>query len=122
MNTQSLIFSFLVIGTLAGLVWLATMGSLMAVITLSVITTILIFLAGSLLTIKTVKVMNDRAQQQFYDNAQENLGIMQQLQSIQNKQNQTLMQQLGQVSRLPDNNGYKPVFQIEDTVFNELEQ
>ncbi len=120
MSTQTLIFSFLMVALLTGLVWLAVSGFIIAVIMLSVLTTILVFLAGGLLTMKTVSVMNDKAQQDFYDNAQENLGIMNQLQTIQNKQNSTLMQQLGQVSRLPDKgNGYNPVFDIDDELFLE---
>ncbi len=120
MSTQTLIFSFLMVALLTGLVWLAVSGFIIAVIMLSVLTTILVFLAGGLLTMKTVSVMNDKAQQDFYDNAQENLGIMNQLQTIQNKQNSTLMQQLGQVSRLPDRtNNYNPVFDIDDELFLE---
>lgn len=122
MNTQTLIFSGIVASLLAVLTWLASTGSMIAVAMLAIIGTILVFISGALIAIYVVKVMNDRAQQQFMDNAQENLQIMSQLQTIQNKQNSTLMQQLGQVSRLPDkNNGYQPVFQIEDGVFDEID-
>ncbi len=122
MNTQTLIFSLVITGLLAGLVWLAAEGSLVAVAVLAIVGTILVFVCGALIAVYVVRVMNDRAQQQFMDNAQENLGIMQQLQSIQNKQNQTLMRQLGQVAKLPrttpqSNN----MLVIEDGVFDELE-
>jgi hypothetical protein len=53
------------------------------------------------------------------DNAQENLSIMSALQNIQSKQNQTLMQQLGQVSRLPQ--PQQPFVTIENGIFDELE-
>ncbi len=101
MNKETLIFSFLITSLLTGLVWLSVSGYIIAVIILSVLTTILIFVAGSLLTIKTVTVMQDRAQQQFTDNAQENMMIMNQLQKVQNLQNKSLMDQHKTLAQLP---------------------
>ena len=60
MNTQTFLFSFSIMAALAGLVWLAMAGSVIAVVILSVITTIMVFVAGGLLNIQTVRVMNER--------------------------------------------------------------
>ena len=121
-GTQTLIFSLVVTGLLAGLVWLAAGGSMVAVAILAIVGTILVLVCGALIAVYVVRVMNDRAQQQFMDNTQENLGIMQQLQSIQNKQNQTLMQQLGQVAKLPQTTAQgNNVLVIEEGFFDALE-
>ena len=121
MKTQTLIFSFMVLATLAGLIWLAVGGSILAVVVLSIVTPILVFMTGAMVAVYVVRVMTDKAQQDFMDNAQENLSIMKQLQNIQNQQNTQLLKQVKQLPQ-PKDNGYKPIFEIDDTVFEELEK
>ena len=124
MNTQTLILTLtiLTLAILAALVWLAILGYVLAYVGLAVLVTIILIGLGLSFGLIHQKIASDRQQQAFIDNAQENLSIMNTLQTIQNKQNQTLMQQLGAVSRLPQpqrptNNN----FLIEDGIFDELE-
>ncbi|NJN98209.1 MAG: hypothetical protein HC875_31035 [Anaerolineales bacterium] len=55
-------------------------------------------------------------------NTRENLAIMGAMQSIQNKQNQALMQQLNQAARLPAQAAPGGFLSVEDGIFSELEQ
>jgi ABC-type bacteriocin/lantibiotic exporter with double-glycine peptidase domain len=106
----------IIIAFIAILGYLAITGSIMAIITLTIGITIIVFCAGAGLAIYTVKIMQTKAQQDFQANAQENLDIMQNMQRLQNLQNDTVMKQLSQASRLPDNGQ----FLIEDGLFDEL--
>lgn len=123
MNTQTLIFVLvlLALGILAGLVWLAVTGSIIAGVILGAILAVVFVAIGLSFGLIHEKITSDRQQQQFMDNAQENLSIMGALQKIQNQQNQTLMQQLGTVSRLPQPPTPNGNFLIEDGIFDELE-
>lgn len=122
MNTQTLILILTVLGLaiLAGLVWLATLGYILAYVILAVLAAVGLIGLGLSFGLIQQKIAADRQQQVFMDNAQENLSIMNTLQSIQNKQNSTLMQQLGAVSRLPVPPAQNGNFLIEDGIFDEL--
>lgn len=122
MSTQVLILTLILIGLaiLAGLVWLAILGYLIAYVILTGLAVAGLIAFGLSYGFIYQKIAADRQQQLFMDNAQENLSIMQNLQRIQNEQNKGLMQQLGQVNRLPQqpaSNG----FLISDGIFDELE-
>jgi len=122
MTTQGLILWLILLLTaiLAALVWLAALGSTLAYIALAVLTTVGLIGLGLSFGLINTKIAGDQQQRLFMDNAQENLSIMSALQSVQNKQNQNLMQQLGQVSRLPQP-GQQNGFMIADGIFDELE-
>jgi len=122
MTTQGLILWLILLLTaiLAVLVWLAALGYILAYIGLAVLTTVSLIGLGLSFGLVHTKIAAERQQQMFIDNAQENLSIMSALQSVQNKQNQNLMQQLGQVSRLPQP-GQQNGFMIADGIFDELE-
>ncbi len=117
MNNQTLLFSTMIIlGFAALIIWAAT-GSIMAIITLSIVATITIFVSGALVAVYVVKIMQSKQQQDFMDNAQENLSIMNSLQRVQNQQNSQLLKQ---VKQLPPTNGYNPIFDVEPGIFDEL--
>lgn len=124
MNTQKLILilSTMVLAILAGLVWLAVQGVTLAIVILTVLATVGLIGVGVGFTLIHIKIAADRQQAQFTDNASENLQIMSAMQSVQNKQNQTLMSQLGAAHRLPQAppqaNGN---FLIESGIFDDLE-
>lgn len=122
MTTQGLVLWLILLLTavLAALVWLAVLGYLLAYIALAVLGTVALIGLGLSFGLVHTKIAAERQQQMFMDNAQENLSIMSALQSVQNKQNQTLMQQLNQVSRLPQPPGQNG-FMIADGIFDELE-
>lgn len=123
MTTQTLIFCCLIAGLLTGLLALAATGSMIAVVFLSITGTILVFMAGAAVAVYVVRIMDSRAQRQFSDNAQENLGIMQQLQHIQNQQNAQLLKQVKQLPQPGPGNGGngQPLFEIDEGVFEDLE-
>lgn len=124
MNGYNFTFSLISLGVMGGLIYLASVGSLAAAITLAVLLTILLTAMGAGIALFATKMMTDKAQQAFMDNAQENLSIMGALQNIQNKQNQALMQQLGTVARLPQpppGLDMGKSLLIEDGIFEELE-
>jgi hypothetical protein len=107
------------------LVWLAALGYTFALILLAILGTMLLVGLGEIFSLIRDKIAAQRQQQQFLDNAHENLTIMNSLQGIQNKQNQILMRQLGQLSKLPPlppQPNFNGDFLIEDGVFDELEE
>lgn len=123
MTTQALILILILIGLaiLAGLVWLAILGYLIAYIILTGLAVVGLVMLGLSYGFIYQKVAADRQQQLFMDNAQENLGIMQALQRVQNEQNKGLIQQLNQVNRLPQPPSNNGSFLIEDGIFDELD-
>lgn len=104
--------------------YMAYIGSLLAIILLTIGITIVVFCAGVASTIYTVRVMQSKAQADFQTNAQENTVMMQQqhraaleLQRLQNEQSKGLMQQLDKSRQLPENGNR---FLIEDGLFDDL--
>jgi len=126
MNAYAFALALIMLALIALLVYLAAQGSLAALITLAVIVTVVLIALGALIALLGQRLANEKAQQDFRDNAKENLAIMQSMQQVQNKQNQTLMQQLNQAARLPapsppgrPKNG-QPLI-IDDRIFDGLE-
>lgn len=124
MNGYTFSFVTLILATLAGLIYLANEGHLGAIVTLAVLLTILLIALGAGITWLSIAQMSKQQERQFRDNVSENIGIMRNMQSLQNQQNQTLMQQLNTVSRLPQPQPGIDVSKsllIENGIFEELE-
>jgi glucan phosphoethanolaminetransferase (alkaline phosphatase superfamily) len=127
MSTQTLIFwlTLILLAIITVLVWLAISGYAIGYILLAILGTVLLVGLGEIFSLIRDKIAAQRQQQQFMDNAHENLSIMQALQGIQNKQNQAMLQQIEQLKRLPQPQPQQPNFdtllRIEDGVFSELE-
>ncbi|MCL4299482.1 MAG: hypothetical protein KJ077_27345 [Anaerolineae bacterium] len=123
MNGYNFTFALISLATLAGLIYFASLGVIAAIVTLVVLFTILLVGIGAGIALAITRMMADKAQRSFIDNAQENLTIMAALQRIQNQQNQTLLQQLGIVAKLPAPQS-NPVdsLLIEEGIFEEIEK
>lgn len=125
MNTPKaiVILSFLAVAIIGGLLYLAIVGNVWAAGILFSGWSILCLITGWSLSMIQQGKAAAQEQQTFMSNAKENLAIMGALQSVQNKQNQSLMQQLGQVSRLPQvGPDLSASLLIDDGIFEELEQ
>lgn len=124
MNGYNFTFATILLATIGGLIYLASLGSLAAIVTLAILLTILLIGLGAGITWLSVNLMTRQQERQFRDNVSENIGIMRQMQQLQNEQNKGLMGQLATVAKLP-----APAAQpnpldsllIEDGIFNELE-
>lgn len=124
MNGYTFSFVTLILATLAGLIYLANEGHLGAIVTLAVLLTILLIALGAGITWLSIAQMAKQQERQFRDNVSENIGIMKEMQTLQNKQNATLMQQLGTVARLPapqERVDLSKSLMIEEGIFSELE-
>lgn len=120
MNGYNFTFGLVVLALLITLGYLAVGGSLAAGIALAIITTVVLILTGALIALAVQKMANQKAQADFVANARENMAIMAGLQRTQNLQNQTLMQQLGRVARLPEPTDSHSLL-IDEGIFSELE-
>lgn len=123
MNSYTFSFSLIILATLAGLIYFASVGSVAAIVTLAIVLTILLIALGAGLTWLSIAQMAKQQERQFRDNVSENIGIMREMQGLQNQQNKTLMQQLGTVARLPQAapQDLSNSLLIEDGLFSELE-
>lgn len=123
MNGYTFSFVTLILATLAGLIYLASVGSMTAIVTLAILLTILLIALGAGITWLSIAQMAKQQERQFRDNVSENVSIMREMQSLQNAQNKTLMQQLGTVARLPQPQqaDLSKSLLIENGVFSELE-
>lgn len=126
MNTQKTVVILVSLGlaALGGLFYLATEGNTLAAAVLFSLWTIVCVVIGWGLSIVQQRAAAAREQQAFMANAKENLALMGAIQSVQNRQNAGLIQQLNQAARLP-RQGPGPGLDsllIEDAVFSELEQ
>jgi hypothetical protein len=108
------------LAVIGGLIWLAVLGYVLAYLVLAILGTVGLIGLGLSFGLIHTRITAERQQQAFLDNAQENLSLMNALQSLQNKQNQTLLQQLGHLSRLPHPTQTDP-FLIEEGVFDKLD-
>lgn len=122
MSTQKMtvILVSMALAILAGLLYLAIVGNVWAVGILFSGWTLVCVIIGYGLAVWQQSQAAAREQQAFVVNARENLQIMSAMQTVQNKQNQTLMAQLNQAARLPapaDQWGLS----VEDGIFSELE-
>ena len=126
MNTQKaiVILSTMALATIGGLLYLAMAGNVWATGILFSLWTVLMIVTGWGLSIFQQGRATAKEQSAFLANAKENLALMASMQSVQNRQNQTLMQQLGTVARLPQAGpglDLSKSLLIEDGLFEELE-
>lgn len=123
MTTQTLIFRLTLVALIVAgtLVWLAVLGYTLAIIALAVLATVALIGIGAGVGLLYTQQAAQQQQKQFMDNADENLRIMQALQSVQNRQNDTLMKQLSQTARLPEPSPPNGDFEIVPGVFDELD-
>ncbi len=122
MNGYTFGFSTLLLGTIAFLVYAAALGSIAAMVTLAVILTLTLVTAGVGIALSATRIMSNQAQAAFRDNTSENLGIMRELQGLQNQQNTQLLRQAAAVSKLPAAPVVNsPALLIEDGIFAELD-
>lgn len=126
-NTQALVLWLVLLLTavITGLVYLAALGSIVALAVLASLVTVLLIVIGYSLSMYQVKTISDSSQQVFRSNAKENLDIMNAMQRVQNQQNRTVMDQLKTAARLPDPgvpnpNGVARDFDFEEADFSEL--
>jgi hypothetical protein len=122
MKATTLIFLLVLLGLVifGALAYFAASGYGFAYVLLGMFGATVLISIGLVYNLIANKINADSQQRAFLDNAKENLSIMSALQSIQNKQNSTLLQQLGHVQRLPEPKPNGGIL-IEDGVFDELE-
>lgn len=124
MNTPKaiVILSFLAVAVISGLFYLAMAGSTWATGILFSGWSILCLVIGWALSMIQQDKAATKEQEAFSANLKENLAIMSAVQTVQNKQNQTLLNQLGTVARLPQPAAPIDSLLIDDGIFEELEQ
>ncbi len=125
MNTPKaiVILSFLAVAVIGGLLYMAMVGNVWATGVLFSGWSILCLVTGWSLSMIQAGKAAAKEQQAFMSNAKENIAIMGAMQTVQNKQNQTLLQQLGQVSRFPQSvPDLSSSLLIDDGIFEELDQ
>lgn len=98
----------------------ASLGNVVAMVVLSVVTTATLIAVGAGIVILAVRIMAEKEQKAFRDNTAENLAILKQVQGIQNQQNTQLLRQVNTLSRLPEDEEPHRLL-IEDGIFAELE-
>ena len=123
-NTQMLVLVLVIFFLLAlgGLVYCAILGFGWALFALGLLVGSFLIGVGLAYNLIATKITIDNQQRTFLDNAKENLGIMSAMQSIQNKQNSSIMSQLGRVARLPEPTQPAIGLEVDDIIFEELEQ
>lgn len=124
MNTQKavVILTTLALAVIGGLLYLAMVGNVWAAGILFSGWSILCVVIGWSLSMIQQDKATTKEQQAFSANLKENLTIMSAVQTVQNKQNQSLMSQLGQVSRFPQAApDLSAALLIDDGIFQELE-
>lgn len=123
MNTPKaiVILSFLAVAVIGGLLYLAMAGSTWATGILFSGWSILCLVIGWSLSMLQQRQAAAKEQHDFMANAKENLAIMGAMQTVQNRQNQTLMNQLSTAARLPQPGPGGDSLIIDSTIFDELE-
>lgn len=124
MNTQKavVILTTMALAVIGGLLYLAMEGSTWAAGILFSGWSILCVIIGWSLSMIQQEKAATKEQEAFSANLKENLAIMSAVQTVQNKQNQTLLNQLGTVARLPQPAAPIDSLLIDDGIFEELEQ
>lgn len=112
------IFILILLIFLSVLIYAASAGMMTAIVILAIIGTVTLIAVGAGIVILAVRIMSEKEQKAFRDNTRENLAIMNAMQSVQNKQNATLLQQVG---KLPASSDIAGALLIEDGIFAELE-
>lgn len=118
MNKWTFTFLMLLLILVTLLIVLSMQGNFVSMIVLAVLATIALVVIGATITLVAIGMANKKAQLDFANNAKENLAIMSAMQTIQNKQNSALMQQ---VRQLPEPQRYNGNIIVEDGVFDDLE-
>ena len=121
MNRYSFSLAIVALATLAGLIYAAVGGNVLAIVALAVLVTVLLVATGAIIALATQRQANAKAQADFVANARENMAIMAALQKTQNLQNQSLLSQLGQVRRLPETTNGASSLTIDSDIFSQLE-
>ncbi len=121
MNTQTLILVLILmaLAILAGLVWLAILGYILAYVVLAVLVTVALIALGLSFGLIHQKMTNDRQQADFVANAKENMQLLQQQQRALNAMNQNSLVRNGH-SQLPAPAG-SGNFTIDHAAFDELD-
>lgn len=123
MNRYSFSFALVILAVIAGLIYAASLGIMAALLTLAVLGTVLLIALGAGIALAATRLMAEKEQRAFIDNAHENLAIMQTLQTIQNQQNEQLLKQAKALTQAqPTPFTAKPVLLIEDGIFEELDK
>ena len=125
MNTPKaiVILTTMALAVIGGLLYLAMVGNVWAAGILFSGWSILCVVIGWSLSLIQQDRSAAKEQQNFMTNAKENLSMMAAMQTVQNRQNQTLLNQLGAVARLPQ--AAPPLADsllIDDGIFEELDQ
>ena len=123
MNTPKaiVILTTMALVVIGGLLYLAMAGNVWAAGILFSGWTILCVVIGWSLSLIQQARSATKEQQNFMANAKENLSMMAAMQTVQNRQNQTLLQQLGSVARLPQAApALADSLLIDDGIFEEL--
>jgi hypothetical protein len=123
MTTQTLIWrlTLLYLALVITLGWLAFEGYILALVALTILVTVSIFGIGLLFGLGYLRQAGKQQQDAFVNNARENLAIMNAMQSLQNKQNQALLQQVRQLPNPSSTEQSGPTFNIEEGVFEQLD-
>lgn len=119
MNTQTLILvlTIIALAILAGLIYLATAGVVIAYVTLAVIATAGLIGLGLGVGIIHQRIAADRQQSDFVANAKENMQLLQQQQRLLNAMNQNSIVRNGHNQPPPVGGN----FLIEDGIFDDLD-
>lgn len=118
--TMYLIMFLIVFLALAGLVWLAMEGNVIAIIIVAVLGACALMSIGQVFEI----IRKRQEQAGFWLNAKENIGTIMAIQNVQNKQNEAITRQLGQVARLPQPTAgvnLNDIFPVEEGIYSELD-
>ncbi len=124
MTTPMLIWrlTLLYLALVISLGWLASVGYVLALIALTVLVTVSIFGIGLLFGLGYLRQAGKQQQDTLVNNARENLAIMNAMQTLQNKQNQALLQQVKQLPKPSSAEQSGPTFTIEEGVFEQLDE
>lgn len=96
------------------LVWYTSQGSTAAAMTLGGLIALILLTIGYALSQSSIWFNHRRNQQDFMDNARENMQIMATMQRVQNAQNQQLLKQAKEMPKLAS--GEDNVFDVNDYV------
>ncbi|MBE7474895.1 MAG: hypothetical protein HS114_37655 [Anaerolineales bacterium] len=123
MNRYTFTFALIMLAVIVGLIYAASWGNVAALVTLVIGLTVFLIALGAGIALAATKLMAEKQQKAFRDNAHENLAMMQALQTIQNQQNEQLLKQAKALTPpLPTPFVAKPALLIEDAIFEELDK
>jgi hypothetical protein len=121
MTKYTFIFCMVILAILTALFYLADKGNPTALVITTILVTVLLITLGAGGVGLFVYLCDKAESLRFRANAIEDITIMREMQSLQNQQNKTIMQQLGGVARLPQTDKPSESLLIEDGIFSELD-